>query len=368
MRIAFDAKRYFHNKTGLGNYSRKLISALSTFYPNHEYYLCDSKPDESFMRPLAHCEILRSEKNYIPDTFWRTYSIADDLKHKNIALYHGLSNEIPWSLKKNGIKSVVTIHDIIHKLYPNYYPLIDRIIYDRKVSFACKNADVILTTSHQTKNDLAIYYNVNPERVQVVYQSVVMPEVNEQQLAEAKDRHNLKTPYFLYVGRIEERKNLLTALKAFKKLNNRELSFYVVGQGGAYKELCETFAQDELPGQVTFFSGIDNVDLCAFYKYSIALIFASHYEGFGIPIIEAQILRTPVITSQYGCFREIASVAAIYVNPNNIDQLSETMKTIYSDSGLRNELQQAGQENAKRFTPESFANELMSAYEKLFNR
>ncbi len=365
MRIAFDAKRYFHNKTGLGNYSRKVLAALSNYYPQHQYLLCDSKANQSQMKVLPHCEILTPEHKSMPDAFWRSYSIIGDLRKKGVKLFHGLSNEIPLSFPDEKIKSVVTIHDVIYKLYPHYYPFIDRLIYERKVAFACKNADAIIATSQQTKSDLSIYYNVNPEKIVVVYQSVVMPEVSEEQHRISTEKFQLHSPYFLFVGRIEERKNLLNSLKAFKQLNEKELKFYVVGNGGAYKEICQKYAEEELPGRVHFFSDVNNQELSTFYKQSAALIFASHYEGFGIPILEAQMMQTPVITSQYGCFKEIGSVAAVYVNPNDIDQLSQAMNKTFTDLSLRSELLKAGLENAKRFTPELFAKELIGVYQNI---
>lgn len=368
MRIAFDAKRYFHNKTGLGNYSRKVVHALSTYYPQHDYFLCDSKPEISTMKIAEHCTVLSPHNLTMPDAFWRSYSIAQDLKKYQIQIYHGLSNELPLSFPLSDIKSVVTIHDVIYRLYPHYYPLIDRLIYDKKVELACKKSDRVIVTSYQTKSDLSIYYNVDPGKVEVVYQSVVMPEVNAEKHFEHAQKFNLLLPYFLFVGRIEERKNLLNSLKAFKELNHPDLKFYVVGTGGRYKEVCEAYAEEHLKGRVVFYENVSNVELSSFYKYSLALIYASYYEGFGIPILEAQMMRTPVITSQYGCFQEIGSVAALYVKPDDISSIAEAMQKVITDMSLRSELQACGLENVKRFTPQQFATDLMAVYQSLLNK
>ncbi len=365
MRIAFDAKRYFHNKTGLGNYSRKVVQALCTYYPEHNYLLCDSKPEKSEMKVLEHCALLTPENRAMPDAFWRSYSISNDLKRHHINIYHGLSNELPLSFPVSNIKSVVTIHDVIYKLYPHYYPFIDRLIYDRKVELSCKKADRIIVTSQQTKSDLSIYYNVDPDKIEVVYQSVVMPEVSPEAHRANAVKYNLSVPYFLFVGRVEERKNLLNSLKAFKELNKTDTKFYVVGSGGRYKDECREYAEANLKDRVVFFENISNAALSSFYKHSIALIFVSHYEGFGIPILEAQMLCTPVITSQYGCFQEIGSVAALYVNPNDVSTITEAMQRVVTDTALRNELTSCGIENIKRFTPQQFASELMRVYQLL---
>src|SRR5437868_5242537 len=157
MNIAFDAKRAFTNSTGLGHYSRTLINSLTEFYPEHEYFLCTPKITNRFdVNDLKHIYTITPQ--YFPSSFftaaWRSSWVKKDLQELNIDLYHGLSNEIPIGIEKTGIKSVVTIHDLIFERYAHQYNHIDVQIYRKKFRYACKHADKIIAISEQTKKDI----------------------------------------------------------------------------------------------------------------------------------------------------------------------------------------------------------------------
>ncbi|MCC7297823.1 MAG: glycosyltransferase [Bacteroidia bacterium] len=150
MRIGFDGKRYFNNKTGLGNYSRSLVHLLAENFPNDECVLFTEKPAETEVQ-LPNLRVFAPEKKGL---FWRSFGMAKDAQNMGIDVFHGLSNEIPFGLKKRGIKAVVTIHDVIFKRYPGLYPVFDRLIYHLKTKMALKNADKVLATSKATAHDL----------------------------------------------------------------------------------------------------------------------------------------------------------------------------------------------------------------------
>ena len=174
MNIGFDAKRAYHNSTGLGNYSRTLISSLADFFPEHEYYLFNPKPSLRWK-----FEPHQNIHEVLPHDFfsilfpqaWRTSLIKKDLKKKSIALYHGLSHEIPINIKRTGVPAVVTIHDLIHKRYPEQFSAIDVNIYNKKSRYACKNANKVIAISNQTKRDIVEFYNLPEEQIAVCYQS-----------------------------------------------------------------------------------------------------------------------------------------------------------------------------------------------------
>ena len=145
MKIAFDAKRYYHNNTGLGNYSRTLVGNMQTFFPENEYVLYD----ESSLR--------------------RTFCLGNKAKKDGCDLFHGLSNELPVDIK---IPSVVTIHDVCWRTFPEMYHFFDRHIYDLKYGSSCKRADKIIAISESTKRDIMDYYGVKEEKIEVIYQPV----------------------------------------------------------------------------------------------------------------------------------------------------------------------------------------------------
>src|SRR5437868_6837801 len=141
MNIGFDAKRAYHNSTGLGNYSRTLISSLADFFPEHEYYLFNPNRSSHYnFRSMQNVhEVL--PKDFFSVLFpqaWRASYIKKDLKKKSIDVYHGLSHEIPIGIQKTGVPAIVTIHDLIHKRYPKQFNAIDVKIYNKKSRYACK--------------------------------------------------------------------------------------------------------------------------------------------------------------------------------------------------------------------------------------
>ena len=156
MNIGFDAKRAFHNSTGLGQYSRTLIRLLAQYYPHHQYYLFN--PKKSLAYSLDGDNIHEILPTSFPDTLlrsaWRSSWVKDDLQRLHIDVYHGLSHEIPLGVKKTGIKTVVTIHDLMPERYPGHYNPIDVKIYRKKFLYACRQSDRVVAISEQTRQDI----------------------------------------------------------------------------------------------------------------------------------------------------------------------------------------------------------------------
>ena len=156
MNIGFDAKRAYHNGTGLGHYSRTLLHSLSEYYPEHQYYLFNPKSSTSFeVRGNNINEVLpKGFLNKIFSSAWRSSWVKKDLQKLKIDLYHGLSHEIPLGIHKTGIKSVVTIHDLIFERFPQQFNKINVQLFRKKFTYACKHSDKIIAISQQTKKDI----------------------------------------------------------------------------------------------------------------------------------------------------------------------------------------------------------------------
>src|SRR6056297_891729 len=158
MIIGYDAKRAFHNRSGLGNYSRHVITRMAAMYPEHQYllYTPRGKVPEQFTLPANTRMIEPSGPvDRRMRSFWRTLRLAGDLERDRVELYHGLSNEIPVGIHRKGIPAVVTIHDLIFMRLPHLYKPIDRYLYRKKVSYAVKHAGRVVAVSKQTGRDLA---------------------------------------------------------------------------------------------------------------------------------------------------------------------------------------------------------------------
>jgi glycosyltransferase involved in cell wall biosynthesis len=381
MNIGFDAKRAYQNSTGLGNYSRNIIALLARFYPQYNYYLFAPKITGRFQTNDSKNIHPVSPQHFPSALFksaWRSSWVTQDLVKKGIDIYHGLSHEIPVGIEKTGIKSVVTIHDLIFERYPNQYNPIDRFIYRKKFKYACRKADKIIAISQQTKEDIIDLYKIPAEKIEVCRQScnpAFNDIISEEKKQAVRQLYNLPNRFYLYVGSIIERKNLLLICMALKKLNT-QIPLVVIGGGGAYKQKVKQFiAENYLQKQVIFLS--ENPDVAAFpgfhssadfpaiYQMATALIYPSLYEGFGLPVLEALCSRLPVITSNVSCMPETGGDAALYVNPNNVNELTIAMDNVANDEVLRKNMIVRGIEHVQHFTEEKCAEAIMNIYTSL---
>ncbi|MBS1779185.1 MAG: glycosyltransferase family 4 protein [Bacteroidetes bacterium] len=380
MRIAFDAKRAYQNTTGLGNYSRMLIKALAAGYPQDEFYLAAPKETDLFTPgyPNIHTITPNGLRKNIR-SLWRSNLVKADLKEHDVDIYHGLSNEIPKGIQATGIKSVVTIHDLIFERYPKQYAAIDTAIYRYKFRYAAKHADKVIAISEQTKQDLMQYYQTPEHKIAVCYQScdpIFEAQKDEAAIAATKVIYGLPDKYFLYVGSVIERKNLLTICKALAELKTRlPIPLVVIGNGGKYlQQVKEYISKQELTDRILFLSEQDTAqkpsfknaaDFPAIYQGATALIYPSIYEGFGIPILEALWSRLPVITSNLSCLPETGGDAAYYINPISVPDMVKAMEQVATDDALRTEMINKGLIHAAKFTPAQHAASVMKVYQSL---
>lgn len=376
MRIGFDAKRAYHNATGLGNYSRTLILSLAEYFPENEYFLFNPKPSDRFeLKGPALREIQPGSMIYrsLP-SLWRTYGIKKDLRKNNIDIYHGLSHEIPRGIENTGIRSVVTMHDLIFEKYPEQFNPADVKIYRSKFRHACEKSNLIIAVSEQTKKDIIDLYRIPGEKIRVCYQSCrpdFFHDISESDLQAVRLKFALPEKYFIYVGSIIERKNLHRIIEAMSAMDaSCRLPLVVIGTGSSYREKAgKLIEKSGLENQVLFLSekgfSISEHDLHALYKMSEALIYPSLYEGFGIPILEALASGTPVITSKTSCLPEAGGPGSLYVNPLDTDDIARAMTKILSDESGSAEMIKQGKEHARKFSREKAAADVMNVYREL---
>ena len=175
LKIGFDAKRLFHNRTGLGNYSRDVVRGLQETFPNAQITLFSpSVSKHEFVLDITsskNTKVVTAQVSKIFFGIWRTFFLHKIISKEKLDVYHGLSHEIPHLNGTSAVKYVVTIHDLIFLRYPENYPFIDRLFYSWKIKYACSKADKIVAISEQTKKDIIHFYKVNPTNIIVVYQS-----------------------------------------------------------------------------------------------------------------------------------------------------------------------------------------------------
>lgn len=377
MNIGFDAKRAFQNRTGLGNYSRSLIRSLAEYYPEHRYFLFAPSARPLFQPSQAMQTILPVKQwHQWLKPVWRSHWVVDDLVRNRIDIYHGLSAELPLGIRKSGVRSVVTMHDLIFERYPAQYNPIDVLTYRKKAKYACGQADAVIAISEQTKEDLISFYQVPAEKIAVAYQSCDPSFAKlhlEGDIRAMKEKYFLPIRYFLYVGSVIERKNLMGIVKALNLLKDRvSHPLVVLGDGSKYKDQVKAYLRDQgLSHQVIWLNDIADLsfaDLPALYQGAAALLYPSVFEGFGIPILEALWSGTPVITSAGSCFRETGGDAAIYVDPQQPEAIAAAMEQVVNDPMLAERMRNAGFRHAEKFTADKCAAAVMKVYESVWRK
>jgi len=382
--IGLDAKRAFCNYRGLGSYSRLLIESLN-YWHQDDLSLILFTPKIT-LKGLEKWPSIQSKEDSItrklpqgiyklfPEV-WRGYGQVDEWTSLGLNIYHGLSNEIPFTTNKNKlknenrVKTIVTIHDLIFIRKPELYPWWDRWNYIRKVKYSCDKADSIIALSEQTKEDLIEFLNVSESKIKTIYQAV-HPRFykNELQRTALRDISNIQRPYLLFVGAFEERKNILRLIKSYysikEKLHDHEL--VLIGRGGLLSEIEKLVKDLSLTIDVKILTNVSSEELPRYYQQATALLYPSLFEGFGLPIVEALMSETIVMTSLGSCFPESAGKGAYFIDPYSEEQISQTMIEIVElNPQERLKRISKGLEHCKKFHWKQTSEELVSHYKTL---
>ncbi|MFZ5364595.1 MAG: glycosyltransferase family 4 protein [Patescibacteria group bacterium] len=387
MRIGIDASRANKPiKTGTEWYSYHLIQWFKKIDNKNHYFLYTNAPLKS---GLENCPPNFEEKilRWPPGRLWTqfrlswemlvtrcalrcdsgwarsVYKILQDAgrgKGKTIDRLFVSAHVIPLIHPKN---TIVTIHDIGFERFPEIYPWYDIVYHQWAIRFAKRAASKIITISEFSKKELIDVFKIKPEKIHVVYNGYDDEKYRPHELAEidsVKSKYNLKNPYLIFVGRLEEKKNTPFLVECFAQFKKKfpEYKLVLVGRRGhGFDRVENNIGRFGLENEVIFPGWVDSDDLSKLLAGAKALIFPSLYEGFGIPVIEAMACGVPVVCSNTTSLPEVVGKGAILVDPKSKDQMVEAMGKIVSDEILRRDLIEKGLENAKRFSWEKCARE-----------
>lgn len=365
MTIGYEAKRVFHNRSGLGNYSRDLIRILSVHLPGNEYLLYNpSQGDIPFGEDLHNVKEVRPNiGNALYGGYWRRKKLAAQASKDGVSVFHGLSQELPTGLKKRGIRSVVTVHDLIFLRYPHLYKKIDRQIYTKKVGHACEIADLIVATSEQTRQDLIQYLNIDPTRIEVVFQgcnALHWEEAEGTEITKDLEKHNLPEKYLLFVGTLEERKGVDKVLATAKDL---DIPLVMIGRKTPFWEK----ALKEIDHKQIYTPNVpSNRELRSIYRRAQLFVYPSIFEGFGIPVVEALVNRVPVITSNSSSLKEVAGPKSFTIDPADLTALKAAVEQLWESEKEREEMKEEGYKFAEaNFADANIASRWKHIYDSL---
>lgn len=372
MVIGFDANRAFQNNSGLGNYSRMLICGLAQEYKDVRAFLYAPSMSGYYKTYFTSYANISTHQPSGLDRFfpriWKGFGVSMHLNGDKVQLYHGLSNELPHRIPSK-IKKVVTVHDLLVWSHPEYYRWIDRQTCRASQKHSCKQADVVIAVSEQTKRDLIDVLHVPEEKIKVLYQScdqIFWQPIPAEDKADIRQLYHLPEKYFVCVGAIEERKNQVAAVMALKEMP-KEYHLVIVGRPNTkyYSELLKTINAENLNNRVHVINKADFEDFPGLYANAIASVYVSHFEGFPIPVVESMCCDTPVIASNTSSMPEAGGDAALYVNPDDPHDIAQKMLRIADNNPLREQLIDKGRIQREKFTQRAIVNRLYSIYESL---
>ena len=372
--IGFDAKRIVRNGTGLGSYGRTLVNDLAQRQDLElRLYAPDKGRDDLRSqiteRPnVRFCYPLTSHLSPLTSSWWRMSGIVADLQRDGVQLYHGLSGELPIGIRKSGIRSVVTIHDLIFLRHPEFYHWVDTKIYAWKFRQTLKEADHIIAISECTKRDILYYGDIDEQKISIVYQSFAprfSADVSDGQRSQVSRVYGLPQRYILNVGSIEARKNVLQAVQALPLLPN-DVALVIVGRHTPYTDRVLQYVHEHhLEQRVLILHGVPDDHLPVLYAMAELFVYPSVYEGFGIPIIEAISCGLPVVACSGSCLEEAGGPDSLYVQPGDIEGMADAVRHSLKGAADRAQRIENSKKYIRRFSGCSVADQVVNVYHSL---
>lgn len=380
MRIGIDCRTILNPKSGegagVGHYTYHLVRNLLKVDTKNTYYLYfDHRvPDtKEFVQENVRIKQLPfSQYNkFMPFAYSHMLISAYLLKH-GLDVFHSPITSLPLTYPK---KSIVTVHDLAIYKNPAWFPsqiFSTRLLVPRSLSAA----EHIIAVSESTRKDLKTLFNIPAKKMSVVYEGVHVQKISvRNQSIDSLKRFNLSSRYIFFVGTIEPRKNIATLLRAYRKFLDADAKYPRVrfadyqlvlagAKGYKHEEVFEAIKELKLTKQVKYLGYVTHNQKIELIKRAACFAFPSSYEGFGLPVMEAMALGTPVITSNISSLPEITGNAALRVNPENDLALAEAMKELIATPALQQRLRTAGMARARDFSWRRAAEETLAVYSK----
>ena len=370
MRIAIDARKL--HDFGIGTYIRNLLRNLARLDQQTEYIVL-ARPDDVDALGTLGPNFRAVPESARPYSIGEQFRIPLSLVRERAHLLHEPHYVLPPATR---CRTVVTIHDCIHLMFPQYLPGRLAHAYARMSMWsAVRKSDRILTVSEASKRDILKFFDIPPEKVAVIYNAIderfLMPP-DEQRTDAIRQRYQLDHPFLLYIGNIKPHKNLERLIEAFGRVRANglsELRLIIIGDEiSKYPPLRQAVHRHRLNKFVRFLGFQPYETLAVFYRLARAFVFPSIYEGFGLPPLEAMACGAPVVTSNVSSLPEIAGGAAILVDPYDPDSIADGIARAVTDEALRAQLVARGLARARDFSWEQSVKAIHHIYMDVLER
>lgn len=364
-RFGFDKKTGLPNRVGSSEFCYQLLSSLYSLDKKNRYTI--------FLPVNPSADLPKESKTWryavlAAKKLWTLFALGKKLREYRgkMDVFFSPTHYLPLKVP---CPSVISILDVSYIYFPALFKKRD--FYQLKVwgKYSIKKADRIITISYSSKNDIIKAYGVNEAKITVVYPGIKqLSKANFMKKEELKKKFKIEKDYLLFVGTLQPRKNIIRLIEAFSLLKKDDLQLIIIGKPGwQFEEIRSSPQKFGVADKVIFLENITNAELPSFYRYALCFVLPSLYEGFGLPILEAMQYGCPVVTSSVSSLPEAAGEAAVYVNPEDVQDIAEKLKKVVSEPKLREELIKKGYNQVKKFSWEKTAGETLRVLEEVGN-
>jgi glycosyltransferase involved in cell wall biosynthesis len=366
MNIGIDARIAYYNRSGLYRYLIGLLKPLTKNTSQHSFKIFQSWKQP---RPLDQSQNATTKLMFTPcHCPWEKYLLPLELCREKLDLFHIIDFYAPLTAR---FRTVFTIHDLYFLKDKDAMDKAGLKHYQELLNYLPQAAHVICD-SFSTKDDLLSYASIDPAKVSVIYPGLVSEfySISAQSAAVVKTKYRLPDNYFLFVGTIEPRKNLVRTIEAYhmaaKKLGDKMWPMFLAGRC-AYKasEVLDTISSLSLSSKVKYLGELAEDEILGLYHGASALLYVSLYEGFGFPILEAMATRTAIITSNTSSLGEVAQDAALFADPLNTESIAGNIVRIVEEASLREDLIAKGLRRVQDFSWENTAAQVLGVYDRI---
>jgi glycosyltransferase involved in cell wall biosynthesis len=368
MRIGLDL-RMAEEDYGIGRYSFELVSKILESDRSNEYVLFVRNQNKFLQAGFdIHQNVKIVTADFAHYSFEEQLRFPSLIKSHSIDLMHFLNFNVPLSYN---LPFVVTIHDMIHHRLPGNKNrrFLHRLAYRAVMRHAVFNSKKIITISNFSKREILSFFNVSPEKIQIIYEAAIPVPVTDSDVAEVRQRYAITKPYIIFVGVMERKKNILKLTEAFDILKDKyKLNIQLILAGKAdkhYPEILEQARMIKYRKDLVVTGVITDKEKYALYKGAKAFVSASLFEGFGLPGVEAMGLGIPLIVSNTEVFNEVYDNGAIYFDPNDSADMAEKIFLLVNDDKYRELIANNAFSRAQYFSWDTAAAETIQVYNNL---